>query len=184
MSSRHLAAAIVALVALASPSEAQHPLTGLPLSDPAYVQLDALARQGCAPARISPYRPFFVKDIRRALAAATKERSCAGALLHALQARFNRDSIARVDSGSSHGTGLAFGSALTLAATGLANGEFRPLWKDVRPASAGDAPVIGDARLRLTWDGGPRLLIVSEGFVQTSTRNDPQNRDELLRHTS
>ncbi|HVP70344.1 MAG TPA: hypothetical protein VMS45_03405, partial [Gemmatimonadaceae bacterium] len=52
-------AALSVLAAGATLAAAQHPLVTLPLSDPAYIQLDALVRQGCVAARLSPYRPYM-----------------------------------------------------------------------------------------------------------------------------
>jgi hypothetical protein len=172
---------LVALLAAAPLAlAAQHPLVGLPLTDPAYVQLDGLMRQGCAEARVSQFRPFFVGDIRAALRAAAGDSSCAGVLLTALQARFPADSAPRDTSRSR----LSFGAAATVQATGLRNGEFRPLWRDVRPTAEGDPPVVGIGRIRLTYDGGPHVLLVTEAFGETDTRNDPHTRESPLRSTS
>jgi hypothetical protein len=161
-------------------ARAQHALVGLPLTDPAYAQLDGLMRQGCAEARVSQFRPFFVGDIRSALKAAAGDASCKGALLSALEARFPQDTA----SGDSTAHGLTFGAAGTLQATGLKNGTFYPLWEDVRPTSQGEQPVVGIARIRLTFDGGPHLLFVSEAFGQAGVRNDPHIRESPFRSTS
>src|SRR4051812_28057077 len=45
-----------------------HALTTLPIGDAAYAQLTALDRAGCRPARVSPHRPFMVRDVERAIA--------------------------------------------------------------------------------------------------------------------
>ena len=48
-----LALALVLTAAAPASALAQHALVGLPLTDPAYTQLDGLMRQGCAAARVS-----------------------------------------------------------------------------------------------------------------------------------
>ena len=60
---------VAALLTVASRAEAQHPLATLPFDDPAYEVLDGLVRTGCSPARVSVFRPYFVRDVRTALAA-------------------------------------------------------------------------------------------------------------------
>lgn len=174
-------AAALAL-ALATPLSAlaQHALVGLPLTDPAYTQLDGLMRQGCAAARVSRFRPFFVGDIRKALETAGSDSSCAGTLLLALRARFPADTAPR-DTARSR---LSFGAAGTLQATGLRNGTFYPLWQDVRPTSAGEPAVVGIGRIRLTYDGGPHVLLVTEAFGETDVQNDPHIRESPFRSTS
>ncbi|MEP7066124.1 MAG: hypothetical protein ABI889_08845 [Gemmatimonadota bacterium] len=176
------AAALALALTVATPIStlAQHALVGLPLSDPAYTQLDGLSRQGCAEARVSQFRPFFVGDIREALKNAAADSSCVGTLLTALRARFPQDTLP----GDTTQRGLTFGAAGTIQATGLKNGTFYPLWEDVRPKSAGEQPVVGIGRIRLTFDGGPHLLIVSEAFGQTGVRNDPHIRESPFRSTS
>jgi hypothetical protein len=159
---------------------AQHALVGLPLDDPAYTQLDGLMRQGCGAARVSQFRPFFVGDIRKALQDATTDSSCVGPLLTELRARFPQDTAPR----DTTQRGLSFGAAGTVRATGLTNGTFYPLWQDVRPKSEGERLLVGIARVRLTFDGGPHVLIVSEAFGQTSVRNDPHIRESPFRNTS
>ena len=159
---------------------AQHALVGLPLTDPAYTQLEGLMRQGCAQARVSQFRPYFVGDIRAALAAAERDSSCTGTLLTALRTRFPVDSAPRDTTRSR----LSFGAAATLQATGLKNGTFSPLWRDVRPTSEGEPPVVGIGRIRLTYDGGPHVLLVTEAFGETDVRNDPHTRESPFRSTS
>lgn len=73
---------------------AQHALVTLPLSDPAYVQLQALDRFGCGPARVSPHRPYAVGAVTVALEHAVLDAGCAGAILDALLARFGIDRAA------------------------------------------------------------------------------------------
>ena len=68
--------------------------------------------------------------------------------------------------------------------TSLSNGEFRPLWLDVRPIAEGTPSAVGVARLRVTWDGGDRIAAVVEGYAQTNSRNDPLIRARAFRETS
>lgn len=177
-----LALALTLGAAIANPQSAlaQHALVGLPLTDPAYTQLDGLMRQGCAAARVSQFRPYFVGDIRSAIKAAESDSSCTGKLLSALRARFPADTAPR-DSSRSR---LSFGAAGTLQATGLENGTFYPLWEDVRPTSEGEPAVVGIGRIRLTYDGGPHVLLVTEAFGETDVRNDPHIRESPFRNTS
>ena len=180
---RRLASRAVALaLSITAPATAlaQHALVGLPLTDPAYVQLDGLMRQGCAEARVSQFRPFFVGDIRHALSAAESDSRCTGTLLSALRLRFPADTAPRDTSRSR----LSFGAAGTLQATGLKNGTFRPLWQDVRPTSQGEPAAVGVGRIRLTYDGGPHVLLVTEAFGETNVRNDPTVRESSFRNTS
>jgi hypothetical protein len=177
---RAAALALALTVTVAAEARAQHALAGLPLTDPAYTQLDGLMRQGCAAARVSQVRPFFVGDIRKAIGDAERDSSCAGKLLAALRARFPADTAPR-DSSRSR---LSFGAAGTLQGTGLENGTFHPLWEDVRPTSEGEPAIVGIGRIRLTYDGGPHVLLVSEAFGQTDVRNDPPIRESPFRNTS
>jgi len=174
--------AIALAITFATPitALAQHALVGLPLTDPAYVQLDGLMRQGCAEARVSQFRPFFVGDIRKAISAAEGDSTCKGTLLSALRVRFPEDTAPRDTSRSR----LSFGAAGTLQATGLKNGTFRPLWQDVRPTSDGEPAAVGIGRIRLTYDGGPHVLLVTEAFGETDVRNDPTIRESPFRSTS
>ena len=68
---------MIALGLLAIPSAvyAQHPLASLPFDDPAYEVLDGLVSTGCGPARVSPYRPYLIRDVRAALDAAASDRT-------------------------------------------------------------------------------------------------------------
>ena len=175
-----LALALVLTAAAPDSALAQHALVGLPLTDPAYTQLDGLMRQGCAAARVSQFRPFFVGDIRKALQQAERDSSCSGTLLRALRVRFPADTAPR-DSARSR---LSFGAAATLQGTGLKNGTFHPLWQDIRPTDQGEPAAVGIARVRLTYDGGPHVLLVTEAFGQTDVRNDPHIRESPFRNTS
>lgn len=178
---RVIAPVVAMAIALAAPVNAfaQHALVGLPLTDPAYTQLDGLMRQGCAEARVSQFRPFFVGDIRKAIKAAESDSSCTGMLLSSLRMRFPEETAPRDTSRSR----LSFGAAGTLQGTGLKNGTFRPLWQDVRPTDAGEPAVVGVGRVRLTLDGGPHLLLVTEAFGETDVRNDPTIRESPFRNT-
>jgi hypothetical protein len=171
------------LVGMAPCVAAQHPLVELPLGDPAYTQLDALVRQGCRAARVSPYRPYRIGRIQSALTDAEQQSRCAGAVLDALRARFSHDTTMHTDStvADPH---LSIGAAATLAASGLHNGEFFPLWRDVRPVSEGTPPLVGTARVRLTWDAGEHLVGVVEAYGETNRRNDPLIRAKQFRSTS
>lgn len=166
---------LVLLLASPPAAGAQHPLLTLPLRDPAYTQLDALVRQGCRQARISPYRPYFVGRIRSALREAGRDARCEGALLDALARRFGGDNVGG-RAADSVATGLTAGAEITAAVTGLRDGEFRPLWRDIRPTGAGTESVVGEARARLRWNGGPRIVAVIEGLAMTGRRNDPRVR--------
>ncbi|MBX6331067.1 MAG: hypothetical protein IRY91_04390, partial [Gemmatimonadaceae bacterium] len=178
---RTTAAALALAIAAAPPAAAQHPLVALPLSDPAYTQLDGLLARGCDAARVSPFRPFMVKDVRRALREARGERTCAGPMLDRLAQRFLADSAAG-DSLAAL-TRVTLGASLTVQGTALHGGEFAPLWRDVRATSAGTPPAVGLASLRLTWTGGPNLVAVSEAYGETSRRNDPTVRAGIFRNS-
>jgi len=175
----HRALALGALAAGATAATAQHPLVTLPLSDPAYVQLDALARQGCVAARLSPYRPYLVLAVREALVAAHKEVRCGGPILELLTSRFARDTGMVHDT---TGSRLKFGAEATIIGTGLSGGVITPLWRDVRPVDSGPQPVIFIPRARLTFNGGPNFVAMTEVFAQTGARDDPTIREENFRH--
>ncbi|MFL5561143.1 MAG: hypothetical protein ACJ79K_06690 [Gemmatimonadaceae bacterium] len=159
---------------------AQHPLASVPFDDPAYEVLDGLVRTGCVVARVSPYRPYLVRDVRAAIAKADSNRACAPALLGALHARFDADTLDLFNDGEGAFGG---GAALTVAATQLSNGAFRPLWSGIRPKSEGDPPVAAIARARVSW-GSRKVYAVAEGIGYTNRRNDPSNRQRALRNTS
>ena len=203
------AAAVFLLAAPARPLGAQqHPLVSLPLGDPAYVQLDALARLGCPLADISIVRPYIVRDIRDALRRSENDRLCEGPLHDVLRTRFLPlpDSAlpgAVPDSGVLYDIEgrpipvalgvpeeedlvprIRLGAAVTVRGTAHGNGEFRPLWREVRPTSEGDPPLVAIARGRLTWDGGDRLAGVVEGYAQTHDRNDPLVRADRFREST
>ncbi|MDQ3698035.1 MAG: hypothetical protein M3373_08440 [Gemmatimonadota bacterium] len=173
MRRRTIFSAVAAVVATAEPVLSQHPLVTLPLDDPAYVQLDALVRQGCGAAIASSVRPFTVSTVRDALGNATDPR-CAGPILASLRTRFtqsgNQPETLGVDSAR---TGLTAGLAATIRATARRDQDFRPLWRDVRPDSAGDPVLVGRLRGRVTWEGGPSVVAVVEGFAQSDRQNDP-----------
>ena len=183
MRARLLRRALVLLLGAAPAAAAQHPLVGLPLDDPAYAQLDGLVSLGCGAARISAFRPFMVKDIQAALRAAAAEPACRGRVLDALTSRF-LEPVAAQDSARADSSRLRFGAAATLRATGQHGGTFYPLWRDIRPVSQGDPAAVGLARLRLTWNGGPNVVFVSEAYGETQRRNDPTVRASAFRSTS
>src|SRR5579863_10132800 len=155
--------ALAALPALSLPDYAyaqsgyaqsgQPGLVTLPLEDPAYTQLAALERLGCAPARVSPNRPYAVGAIRSALETARTQRQCVGSLLDALRARF---APAPADTMPA----LRGGAAATVRATGLSNGVFRPLWENVRPTGEGAPPLVGELEPRVTWSDGHHVAVV------------------------
>jgi hypothetical protein len=171
----------VATGLLAAPAAAfaQHPLASLPFDDPAYEVLDGLVRTGCAPARVSAYRPYLVRDVRAALAAADSDRMCAPAMVGALHDRFRADTLDLFSDGEGAFGG---GAALTVAATQLSNGEFRPLWRGIRPKAEGDPALSATGRARVTW-GSRKAYAVAEGIGYTSRRNNPANRQRALRNT-
>lgn len=178
--------AAFALMATALPASAQHPLASLPLEDPAYQQLAALVRAGCGAARVSAFRPFMVGDLRRALVSARAEPRCAGPVLDDLAARFLAPGGTPAASAGApdSSAGFDFGAALTLRGTALHGGEMRPVWRDVRPTSEGDPPLVARGNLRLTWSGGARVMAVVEAYGQTDRRNDPTVRAKRFRSTS
>ena len=180
---------------MASSAEAQHALLPLPLSDVAYVQLDALERQGCASARVSPYRPYLVGAIREAVAKARQDPWCAGRILLALDQRFAPDSApqdslwadgawVKTTPPSPDDEALRLGGAATLRATALSEGEFRPLWMDVRPSDEGSPPAVATVRARVTWAAGRNVVAVAEAFGQSHRRNDPRIRGRAFRNTT
>lgn len=162
----------------------------LPLDDPAYQQLAALVRVGCGEARVSAFRPFTIGDIDRALVAARGAPHCAGPVLDALLDRFNSANDAGASAGagseslSDSTVGFDFGAVLQLRATALDNGELRPLWRDIRATSAGDPPLVARADLRLSWNGGSKIMAVVDAYGQTDRRNDPLIRAKRFRSTS
>jgi hypothetical protein len=172
--------AVASLVTLAPRAEAQHQLATLPFDDPAYEVLDGLVRTGCSPARVSEFRPYLVRDVRAALAAADSNARCARALVDALHRRFDPDTLDLFGDGEGAFGG---GAALTVAATQLSNGEFRPLWRGIRPKDEGDPAIAATARARVNW-GSRKAYAVAEGIAYTNRRNDPANRQRALRNTS
>ena len=191
-------ALVVALFAARSaPAQSPaHALTTLPLGDPAYAQLAALDRVGCRPARISPHRPFLVRDVERAIAQFRGDLRCTGAIATTLAERFT---VVRPDVPAGTAPDLAaavresvgdslapfrFGAKATVRGTALARGEFEPLWAGVRSRDEGTPPVVLDARARVGWNASERLAVVGEVYGLTSRRNDPTVRQRALRNTS
>src|SRR5215472_15972796 len=160
--------ALAALPALTFPdsAHAQSGLVTLPLEDPAYTQLAALERLGCAAASVSPNRPYEVGAIRSALEAARTQRECVGPPLSALRARFAPTAVDTMPAWRG-------GAAATVRATGLSNGVFRPLWENVRPTNDGTPPLVGILEPRVTWGDGHHVAVVVSGFVESNGRNDP-----------
>ena len=176
---------LVALAALLSllpigTVAAQHPLVTVPLDDPVYLVLDGLVHSGCQVARVSSYRPYFVRDVREVVRRAASDSSCPSTLVARLQQRFATDTF---DIFSDNEGALSAGGALTVRATGLSNGEFRPLWAGVRPTSEGDPPASAIAAGRVTW-GARNLVAVAEARGYTHRRNDPSVHQRGLRSTS
>ncbi|HJU66866.1 MAG TPA: capsule assembly Wzi family protein [Gemmatimonadaceae bacterium] len=204
----HFRLRLVALALAAFPSasaSAQHDLFTLPIADPAYRQLDGLQRTGCVAARVSPYRPYLVSGIRRALVAAVRDETCRGAILDALVRRFRPDTTSPppipepgalppvgpvmlediADQPEEEDpTGLGVGAEGGVRLTSLSRGVVRPLWLDARPTAEGDPSAVGFARLRVTWDGGDRIAAVAEATAQTHAKNDPLVRARAFRETS
>ena len=195
--------AVVAAVLAARPAWAQHVLSTLPLDDPAYTQLEGLARAGCAPARISPFRPYYVGDVIAAVRAAGTDGHCQPIVVAALAARFippvapaapvdtsppqsdleaiARESARHVDDDERHSYA---GAAVTAQLTGLGRGEFRPYFAGVRSVAVGTPPGVLLVRARGVFDGGPRFVAVSEGYLESSGRNDPLIRGKGFAQTS
>jgi hypothetical protein len=204
----HSRTRLVALALASSPfasAFAQHDLVTLAIADPAYRQFEGLARTGCYAARVSPYRPYLVSAIRRSLVSAVRESACRSGLLDELVRRFRPDTTppspvpepgvvppigpVRLEDIAERPeeedpTGLGVGGEAVVRLTSISNGEFRPLWLDVRPTAEGSPSAVGLARLRVTWDGGDRIAAVVEATGQTHWRNDPLVRARTLRQTS
>jgi hypothetical protein len=188
---------VASAAALARPSLAQHALTTLPRGDAAYLQLEALDRAGCRPARISPHRPFVVRDVQRAIARFAGNARCAGPIAAALGARFIQPKAVplppniapdlangvREAEADSLG-GFRFSARGTLQGTALARGEFEPLWAGIRPREEGTPPFVAEARVRAAWAPSAKLVAVGEMYALTSRRNDPTVRQRALRNTS
>lgn len=171
-----LAACAFLFAGNASNATAQHALLALPLDDPAYVQLDALARGGCRAARVSAFRPWLTGWIRLGLERARTEDRCQGRLLEHLRRRFLPSADSTLDPPP-----LRAGAALTVEATGLGDAEFRPFWRDVRPSAEGTPPLVARLNGRITWDGGPRVLGVADAYAVSNRRNDPTLRGRGFR---
>jgi hypothetical protein len=199
---------LVVLALAASPfasASAQHDLFTLPIADPAYRQFEGLSRTGCIAARVSPYRPYLLSSIRRALVSAVREERCRGGILDELVRRFRPDTTPPApvpEPGAvppvgpvmlediaerpeeEEPTGLGVGAEAGVRLTSLSRGVVRPLWLDVRDVAEGDPSAVGFGRLRVTWDGGDRVAAVAEGTAQTHGRNDPLVRARAFRTTS
>lgn len=188
---------------------AQPGLATLPLQDPAYVQLAALDRMGCRLARVSAYRPYFVDDLRHALARAVNDSSCrAGGIAAALAARFGvsggvpapaapppPDTTVAPDLAAAAASSTAaeaaqpptrthIGAAVTARLAALNGGEFRPLYQDIRPVAEGDPGAVIIGRVRGSAELTPKLAAVAEFYAQTSRQNDPLIRQKALSRTS
>jgi hypothetical protein len=192
--SRSLLVAILSF-ALAGRATAQRGPIALPLHDPAYALLDGLESTGCTPARVSPYRPYDLIRLRAAIRLAKADPACAPTLVAALTARFDPavDSAAlptaigdpvHVGTGSPVDEEQSLGAALTLRATSIGRGEFRPLSDDLRPKAEGDPPAVGLLRVRGRYSPTTHTAVVIEAFGQTHARNDPLIRARRLRSTT
>jgi len=170
-------ATALASLTLPQPASGQYGLVTLPIDDPAYVQLLALERAGCAAARVSADRPYEVRLVRAALVAARSEAACRGPILDALQRRF---ALRAADTTQ----GVRLGGAAQLRATALHNGEFMPLWDNVRPTSEGDPPAVGVLHGRFTYGNSDRVAIVVDGYGETDARNDPVVSARTLRRSA
>lgn len=173
-----------ALALAAPPAAAQHPLVAIPLDDPVYPVFAALDAAGCRHARVSVYRPWLVRDVRRAVDAALRDSACTkppmSAALREVHGRFTRDTF---DLFGDARAGMRAGGSLTVRAGGVSGSEFRPLWRGVRPTSEGDLPFAAIARARVTWTG-ERVAAVAEAVGYSSRRNDPTVRQRALRNTA
>src|SRR5687768_7653595 len=171
---------------------AQRAPTSLPLHDPAYALLDGLENSGCAPARVSPYRPYDVPRIRAALRLAQDDRRCAPALVAALIARFASpiDTVSLAPGSGAPASQISrpgevnIGAAVTGRVTSLGRGEFRPFADDLRPKAEGDPPAVAMLRVRGRYAPTERTAVVIEGFAQSHARNDPLIRSRRLRSTT
>ena len=172
-------ALLLGAIALPASVHGQHALASLPFDDPAYEVLEGLVRTGCAPARVSAYRPYLIRDVRAALATADSDRFCAPSLVSALRTRFAPDTLDLFNDGEGAFGG---GASLTVRATQLSNGEFRPLWRGIRPKAEGDPAASAIGRVRVSW-GSRKLFAVAEGVGYTHRRNDPAIRQRALRNT-
>jgi hypothetical protein len=155
-------------------AQAQYGVVTLPIADPAYVQLQSLERAGCAAARVSVDRPYEVRLIRAALVAARTETACQGAILDALAHRFARRAADSTP-------GVHLGASAQFRGTALHNGEYLPMWDNVRPTGAGDPPGDGVVHGRLTYGNSDRLAVVIDGYGESNARNDPQVSARPLR---
>jgi hypothetical protein len=184
------------LAAHTAPAQSPPPaLTTLPPGDPAYAQLAALDRVGCRPARISPHRPFYVRDVQRAVARFPSIAMCKGAVASALQARFTRPpaEVPRTSRGPRRGRTRVvrrYARKVQSRRSGDASRNVALAWR-VRAvagrrstARRGTPPFVFDARVRGGWSASNRVALVAEVYGQTSRRNDPTVRQRALRNTS
>jgi len=195
------AVTVVVIGALCSrPGAAQgvpHALSTLPVGDPAYAQLAAMDRAGCAPARVSSHRPFRVRDVQKAISQFAADPACGGPIAGVLGARFMGSSPPPIPTDVAPDLAAAVremeadsldtfrvGGRVSVRATSLARGEFEPLWAGVRSRDDGTPPVVADARARVGWAASPHVVAVAELYAQTSRRNDPTVRQRALRNTS
>lgn len=187
--------AVVSVMWAALPAAAQRGPLALPLHDPAYVLLDGLESSGCAPARISAYRPFVVQRVIAAIRLAKTDPACAPSLVAVLEARFDPtvDSVslpttmvtpARVGPSRAINDEVSIGAAVTVRGTAIGKGEFRPLASDLRPKADGDPPAVALLRARGRYSPTPRTVAVIEAFGQSHVRNDPLIRSGRLRSTT
>jgi hypothetical protein len=192
-----LGVAVAWTATLGQPVAAQHALTTLPIGDAAYQQLAALDRAGCRPARVSPHRPFVVRDVVRAIGRFTGNARCAGPIAAELTKRFVADRTPDVprdiapdlaaavrEAAADSLDAFRVGARVTLTGTAHARGEFRPLWAGVRPREEATPPLVAEGRARAAWSSSPRFVALGEVYAQTSRRNDPTVRQRALRNTS
>lgn len=176
-----LRVAFLGLLLPVARAAAQHPLVSLPADDPAYDVLLGLERTGCAVARVSAYRPYLVRDVRAAVQKAVADPTCAPSLVARLRSRFAADTS--YDIFSDNEGIFTGGGVLTVRATGLSNGEFRPLWRGIRPSDEGDPPITATARAGLLW-GSDNVAAVAQVIGYSHRQNDPSLHQRAVRRTS
>ena len=186
--------AFIVCAGTAGPAAAQRGPVPLPLHDPADAGLDGLENSGCAPARVSSYRPYDLSRIRAAIQLARNDASCAPSLVAILVARFDPP----VDTASLPGAPVdaapvvtastedeySIGAALTGRVTSIGRGEFRPFSEDLRPKEQGDPPIVGLLRVRGRYSPTRNTVAVIEAYGQSHVRNDPLIRSRPLRSTT
>jgi len=153
---------------------AQFGLITLPLNDPAYVQLAALERGGCAAARVSGRPPVP--------SALDTGRRWSPRVHRGMRGPDPR----RAGGPGSHRRPRTPAKDCVLAPQprcrrrGITTGTF-PLWENVRPTSQGDPAAVGLLHGRLTWGDSDRVAIVGDGFAESNVRNDPTVRARPFR---